>query len=258
MTENLPELERHTPQGRLPARDTPPPGVCDIWVAGNRDADRWASWLSAPERQGLDPRRPADTTRITSYGLQRVALAAYTGVAPHELTIDRRCTRCGDRAHGRPTVTGGPVYSVTRTASFVALAVVTKGMVGIDAEQVLPRDDLAEIATLLGQTSTDTRTILTAWVRHEAALKARGQGIADLWPTPTDAAHGLEMVDLALPGAVLALAASQTVHRVRWTHLRPGGRTSEVPRTALPCQDVLGLDPSPQNVMTQVTPLRAS
>jgi hypothetical protein len=194
-------------------RDEPPPGVCDIWVARSH------------LEEDVDARGPAADVRTTSRALQRVAMAAYMGVAPHELTIDRTCTRCGDRAHGRPTVTSGPVYSVTRTESFVALAAVAEGMVGVDAEQERTREDLAEIATLLGLPLADASTTLTAWVRQEAALKARGAGIVDLWPAPTDATHGLEVVDLDLPGAVLALATSRPVQRVRWTEVGPGAQT---------------------------------
>ncbi|MFJ2521353.1 4'-phosphopantetheinyl transferase family protein [Cellulosimicrobium cellulans] len=209
-------------------RDEPPPGVCDIWVAQSEDADRWAAWLPPAEGAAVDRRRPGAGVYLTSRALQRVAIAAYAGVEPHALTIDRTCTRCGDRTHGRPTVRGGPPYSVTRTGSFVALAVVADGTVGIDAECVRPGADLTPLASLLGVAPTDTRTVLTAWVRHEAALKARGTGIGDLWPVPAEAIRGVETVDLALPGVVLAVATSRRVRRVRWTEAAPEGVMTQV------------------------------
>jgi len=212
-------------------RDEPPPGVCDVWVAQSDDADRWAAWVPPAERAAVDRRRPGAEVHLTSRALQRVAMAAYTGVAPHALTIDRTCTRCGDRTHGRPAVRGGPPYSVTRTGSVVALAVVADGAVGIDAECVRPGADLTPLASLLDMEPTDTRTVLTAWVRHEAALKARGTGIADLWPVPAEAMQGVQIIDLALRDVVLAVATSRKVRRVRWTEAGPEGVMTQVTAT---------------------------
>ena len=120
--------------------------------------------------------------------LLRRVLSGYTGLPPGRLEFGReRCPRC-DRATGRPVLRGrsGPQFSLSHSGDAVAIAVSAAVAVGIDAERasgvcvcsltaVMP----GPAARRLGPLAEPARhaAILRWWVRAEAVLKCRGEGI---------------------------------------------------------------------------------
>lgn len=133
---------------------------------------------------------PADRHRYqAAHVLLRRVLSGYTGLAPGQLNFDReRCPTCGRQA-GRPVLRGcpGPYFSLSHSGGAVAIAVSAATAVGIDAERVpgVCLCPLAEVmpgqhAYRLGPLAEPQRhaAILRWWVRTEAVLKCRGEGIA--------------------------------------------------------------------------------
>ncbi|NUT37527.1 MAG: 4'-phosphopantetheinyl transferase superfamily protein [Hamadaea sp.] len=171
----------------------PAPGVCHLWpvpvgsLTGGflTEAERLRT-----ERFGAEHARQ---TFITSRTAQRVLLARYLGVHPEAVAIDRTCARCEEQ-HGRPTIPDATFdFSVTHTRTWVVLAVVSGGRVGVDLEhQDATRDvDLlggtltpAERLEFAGIAAADrTSWFLRRWTRKEAATKLTGHGLN----TPFDA-----------------------------------------------------------------------
>lgn len=107
------------------------------------------------------------------------------------LALQRCAERCGAPKHGweqddadRPLPNEGYYWSVSH-ARRLAAAVIADRPVGIDIEEIRPRDrELHEALagppewTLLGDRSW--RSFFRLWTAKEATLKANGEGIAEL------------------------------------------------------------------------------
>ncbi|GAA1988647.1 hypothetical protein GCM10009718_27770 [Isoptericola halotolerans] len=177
----------------------------ELWVGPVLPVARCVPSLSPEDAAAV--RRAASSAVAdlvaTSRTMQRSVLARTLGVSVEDVRIDRRCARCGHIGHGRPVAVDGPAYSVTRSGRIVAMAVVPCGAVGLDAEE--------------------ERAGSRAWVRGEAALKARGLGIDRLWaPEPQWIFDGLHLVDLRAGRRIGALATDRPVASVCWRRWRPG------------------------------------
>jgi 4'-phosphopantetheinyl transferase len=124
-------------------------------------------------------RRPADQARyLAAHALARLVLADAVGGSAAVLAFDRTC-RCGAQ-HGKPTLPGGPGFSLTHAGDLVGVAV-HDGPVGLDVEQVRPLSDLAALAAHAcspAETVTDPMAFFTLWTRKEALLKATGDGLS--------------------------------------------------------------------------------
>ncbi len=155
--------------------------------------------LSRADLAGLGPAE-RETARALAFAadrhryqaahvLLRRVLSGYTGLAPGQLQFGReRCPRC-DRSTGRPVLRGcpGPQFSLSHSGDAVAIAVSAATAVGIDAERatgacVCPLTGImpGQAARQLGPLAEPERhaAILRWWVRAEAVLKCRGEGIA--------------------------------------------------------------------------------
>ena len=108
--------------------------------------------LDETERERLPRfRQAADRARyLAAHALTRLVLAGIVGEAPAALRFDRTC-RCGEQ-HGKPTLPGGPGFSLTHAGDLVGVAV-HDGPVGLDVERARPLADLAA----LGLTPEDAR-----------------------------------------------------------------------------------------------------
>ncbi|WP_407316441.1 hypothetical protein UQW22_09365 [Isoptericola halotolerans] len=179
--------------------------IVDLWVGPVVPVARCAASLSAEDAAAV---RRAATPAVadlvaTSRAMQRSVLARALGVGVEDVRIARRCARCGRSGHGRPVAVDGPAYSMARAGRVAAMAVVPDGVVGLDAE----KDGVGS----------------RAWVRGEAALKARGLGIDRLWaPEPQRIFDGLHLVDLRAGPQIGALATDRPVTSVHWHRWRPG------------------------------------
>ena len=154
---------------------------------------------------GLDPVQTARAESFTRPELRRryqggqvalrAILAEQLAVPPSKLGFGRDRCPCG-RPEGRPTVATPATrvqFSLARSADLAVIAV-HDGPVGVDVEAEVPGRALAPLAdalhpadrsaldqaahdrTALDQVPTD-QDLLRWWVRTEAVLKCRGEGI---------------------------------------------------------------------------------
>ena len=159
-----------------------------------------------------------------SRALLRWLVARQIGGRADDVLITARCPDCGS-AHGRPTVDSAPHLglSLARTDGRV-LAAVGPCPVGVDVEAVKPAafDGVERVALtsaeqqLLARTPAAEQSTLLArmWVRKEALLKLRGDGLRR---DPATVSSGLAepntsaaLVELDVgPGYVAAAAIEQ-------------------------------------------------
>ncbi|MFJ2113521.1 4'-phosphopantetheinyl transferase family protein [Streptomyces sp. NPDC087850] len=166
-----------------------------VWVAGPGSdwlpADRLLLGLPRDERErALGLGRDARARFARSRALRRAALSEATGTRPEDLRY-----RLG--AHGKPSLPGGPGFSVSDTGEVIAVAVAAdRRALGVDLEEIrpLPTAEIASIARRFFGTETAralsslmegrrTAAFYTAWTRYEALVKATGEGLV---PRRTD------------------------------------------------------------------------
>jgi 4'-phosphopantetheinyl transferase len=156
---------------------------CEVWWArplAPEAAPALVDLLDDAERDRLRRfRHPADRARyLAAHALTRLVLADAVGAAAAELAFDRTC-RCGEQ-HGKPTLPGGPGFSLTHGGDLVGLAV-HDGPVGLDVERLRPLHDLAAMAAHAcspAEAVPDAAAFFTLWTRKEALLKATGTGLS--------------------------------------------------------------------------------
>jgi 4'-phosphopantetheinyl transferase len=212
---------------------------CDLYWARVDAADRVArTFLDASEEaRSRQLRRVEDRERfVLAAALLRVVVALSVGIAPEEVSIDRRCARCGN-AHGRPRVVGhGLEVSVSHSGALVVIAATSAGRVGVDVERVRPIDHvlLSDEICRPGEAVLDLgpASFYKLWTRKESVLKATGVGfglsMAEVAVTAPDDPPRLlsyagdtsiacEMADIrpaaGYVGAVTVLGASPVVFR---------------------------------------------
>ena len=183
-------------------------GPAEIWrldldLGESALASAW-NVLSAGERARANAMvRPEIRHRFVAAraGLRRI-LASHAGAAPGELALTVG-------AHGKPTLPGGPAFSVSHSGGLALYAVAADREVGIDVEQVrtVPEAD-AILDRWFGEAERRSwqfggerdRDFMRLWTRREAYLKALGVGFSDEGvPRDIDAArwevHDLEPGD---------------------------------------------------------------
>jgi hypothetical protein len=135
--------------------------------------------------------RDASARVRVARAVTRTLLANALTIEPAAVVISRRCARCGDPSHGRPTVVDADIsFSLSHSAAFAVVAV-SRGdvRVGVDVEAVEPRARLDALAarvlndrehadwSAIPDESDRLRAFLRAWTAREAYLKALGIGI---------------------------------------------------------------------------------
>jgi 4'-phosphopantetheinyl transferase len=205
-------------------------GECDVWAFPVPATGGDVALLDPGERERLD-RFQVDGARqafVVSRTAQRIVLARYLGVAPADVRVVRTCQVCGDTAHGRPSLPGGPDYSVSHSGSWVLVAVAGAGRIGVDIEEVRPLADLQGLRRMVLSEAEDPAGpvepgwFYRAWTRKEAVVKATGEGIMKLRAVVVSAdaaASGgatWHLRDLPAPhGYAAALASGVPLHTVR-------------------------------------------
>jgi phosphopantetheinyl transferase len=156
----------------------------------------------------------------------RIVVGEALGIDPGRVPISRRCAHCGDRTHGRPTVSGNDEisFSLSHSGGYAVIALTEGGVnVGVDVEEVRARSRLDALAArvlndeehawwrAIEDADEQLRSFLRAWTSKEAYLKALGVGIATpLRDVPTRV-EGWSMRELdAGSNRVAALAADRT------------------------------------------------
>jgi 4'-phosphopantetheinyl transferase len=180
-----------------------------VWWAAPVDPDAAPALvrlLDGHEQERLGAfRRPADRARyLAAHALVRLVLGG-TGAAAARLRFDRTC-RCG-RPHGKPSLPGGPAFSLSHAGDLVGVAVRTDGPVGLDVERIRDVGDLAALAAHVYSPAErngdvpDEAAFFRTWTRKEALVKATGDGLAAPMSGITLAPDGAAVADWpAAPG----------------------------------------------------------
>lgn len=162
------------------------PGDVVVWrVAGIADAVRAAALeplLSEAERGRVAGAADAVRTAYTvTRGTLRRVLARHLSAAPASLRFEYG-------SHGKPALPGAPLHFSVTHAADGALIAVADAPVGVDLEQVRPRDRIDRIlarcfspttrAAVLAQAdAAQLHAFHAAWTQREAYVKAVGGGV---------------------------------------------------------------------------------
>ena len=167
---------------------------------------------------------------IVGRGILRVMLGNYLGRAPQDVTFIYG-------PNEKPALLGiedaALHFNVAHADAIALFAVTLVGEVGIDVERVRPMRDWqeialrhfepGEIARLQSCTGPEREEqFFRAWTRHEALLKAQGEGLGTVMHADALAVHPLD----AAPGYVAALAVSweaRWVSNIFWQGLAADG-----------------------------------
>ncbi|MGI5212802.1 4'-phosphopantetheinyl transferase family protein [Plantactinospora sp. CA-290183] len=157
--------------------------TCHVFVADTVLAqNRHSALLNAEERERRAGfRQDQDRVRFTTaVALLRLAVGARTATPPAAVRIDRRCRRCSG-PHGKPQLPGTDLHaSVSHSGARVAVALTSVAPVGVDLEEIKPKD-IAGLSTLClapGEPLERDEDFFTYWCRKESVVKATGDGIA--------------------------------------------------------------------------------
>ncbi len=214
-----------------------PDGSVDVWwiqLAGRPDVEHCIAILSTEELADVRRRRrqaDADAVAVSRAALRGI-LASYLGVAPQDVPLERRCRVCGG-PHGRPVLRGdaGALHCSLSRARSHAVVAVGRAALGVDVERIRAMPDISSVASALAPAEQaalralpeDERVpaFFTLWVRKEAYLKARGEGLtrdlkdfvvsapserAALLSSAAGDAADMTMIDLPTPDAALVAA----------------------------------------------------
>lgn len=138
--------------------------ILHAMLTGTSPADHAAALLARlPYARRLELERRDDAARVASLAGVVLALAGAARLRGHPMDVAQ--LRFADG--GKPAITGGPWFSISHSASRVAVALSERSEVGLDLEEAAagePRD-----ATGVAR--------LARWTATEAALKAVGAGL---------------------------------------------------------------------------------
>jgi 4'-phosphopantetheinyl transferase len=139
-------------------------------------------------------------------------------------TVLRRVTgrndaEIGYERSGRPYLPGGPSFSVAHAGTLLLVAVATDD-VGIDVEQLRPVRGAHRLGQRMFGQPLSGRAFLSAWVAHEATVKARGGRLLDSFGAAAHVPGNHRILRLhPAPGYLGALAVTTETVRVRYTDL---------------------------------------
>lgn len=193
-----------------PASLTPPrKGLVHLWrldLSGGRaascEADPCERDLPRARRFAFD--RDRDRFLRARCALRSV-LGAYLGVSPREVGL-------ATGANGKPRLEreAGLEFNLSHSGDHGLLAVTRDARVGVDIEELRPRDDVLPLAERLftraerlslcpAQSDPLARQFLTCWTRKEAYLKALGTGLT-VEPRGVEVGTGAQRVRVAIAG----------------------------------------------------------
>jgi 4'-phosphopantetheinyl transferase len=203
------------------------PGVLHVWRADLDDLE-WIgdNALSAEERERA-ARFSSERSRerwARARAVLRHLLGGYLGRGPGAIELE-----VGER--GKPSVVAGDAveFNLTHSGGLALLVFARENPVGVDVELAgRVRDPLAVAEREFGHEEAERLRALDSaqlepeflrlWVRHEAALKCRGEGLGG------DAPDGPVLVDLDVgQGAAAAVALEREPDSIsQWRFERPG------------------------------------
>ena len=166
--------------------------------------------LNARAQRLHDPRERE--RRLLAYALHRLVVARVLGRDPARVEVGRM-------ASGMPMVAGLPnvATSLSHADDFVAIAVARDaGMIGVDIEAIEHASLLNGLAgnVLHPQESDRDETLIDAWVRKEAVLKAIGSGLSvDMNAFRSE--QGAAVTELAMAAGLRAWSLRTCADRAR-------------------------------------------
>ncbi|MEQ1691078.1 MAG: 4'-phosphopantetheinyl transferase superfamily protein [Gemmatimonas sp.] len=202
-----------------------------VWFASldalASEDDRFVCLLSSAERARADGLRASQGVRFRrARGLLRLLLAEVTGEAPEHLAIQYN-------ADGKPALAAhaAPQFSLSYARGVVLLAIGDERRVGVDVEWTNGEQrythiaarffSVAERAAVDREASERARTMFARiWVRKEAYLKGRGEGISQ-WIHRTDFSQ--QSPETEEPREAQGVARDQDLWRVRDIADAPAG-----------------------------------
>jgi 4'-phosphopantetheinyl transferase len=132
---------------------------------------------------------------IAARGVLRALLGRYLGTRPSQI-------RFAYNAFGKPELSpefGSRLrFNLAHSADLALIAITTDAAIGVDLEYIRPQPDYIDIArSVFSAAEVDQlnrlpshlhpEAFLSCWTKKEAYMKARGEGLANLEGTPTDA-----------------------------------------------------------------------
>ncbi len=166
--------------------DVPSETSAGLYATLSQDErDRSARFRFARDRQRF----------VAARGALRALLGRYLGTRPGQI-------RFAYNAFGKPDLSpelGSRLrFNVSHSADLAVIAITTDAAIGVDLEYIRPHPDYAEIArSVFSAAEVDElnsvpshlypQAFLSCWTQKEAYLKARGEGLAGLDGTATDA-----------------------------------------------------------------------
>lgn len=187
---------------RCSSAPEPDAGAIDIWRADVRELPESAPWRAHWGEKMSRAMGPVRQSRIASRLLLDIVLSQYLSVAPADIVILRE-------PNGRPYVPGAAVdFNLSHSGHWALLAVATGTRLGVDVERIRLDRDMGAIARRYFS-EIEAREIESArdldeqaacfyglWTAKEAALKARGTGIANgLADTNRTSAGRIRLID---------------------------------------------------------------
>ena len=152
-------------------------------------AARLLQWLSTDERERLERFRSGRDRRryLVGRGLLRTVIGRYLSLSPGVLRFD---TTAAGKPRLAPGVAPRPLqFNLSHSGDLVLIALASGRALGVDVEQVRADIELAEtaarffspteqqaLAALSGARQIDA--FFDCWVRKEAYVKARGEGLS--------------------------------------------------------------------------------
>ena len=187
---------------RCSSAPEPDAGAIDIWRADVREIPENAPWRAHWGKKMFQAKEPVRQSRIASRLLLDTVLSYYLFAAPEDIVILRE-------TNGRPYSPGTAVdFNLSHSGHWVLLAVANGTRLGVDVERFrLDRDLMAisrryfsrsEAQEIEGALDVDeqARCFYGLWTAKEAALKARGTGIANgLADTNRTSAGRIRLID---------------------------------------------------------------
>jgi phosphopantetheinyl transferase len=147
-----------------------------LWLIDSTDHDqamgRYYAIISPDERQ-------RDRQRVITYGVLRLLLADALNTQAHTLQLKRN-------QYGKPTLEGGPAFSIAYTERYSLLAIGECAAVGVDIERHrrVPDDLLRGVVTPQEErwlkslpAHQQKKATFDLWVQKEAVYKAQGGGL---------------------------------------------------------------------------------
>jgi len=165
---------------------------------------------------------------VVAHGVLRELLGRYLGIPPGSV-------RFVYNAFGKPALSpalGRLKFNLSHSADLALIAIAADAEIGVDLEFIREQSDWAEIARCFFSAAERDRlnrlpshlypqAFFSCWTKKEAYVKARGEGLALLDGTPTDAVLARRWSLYTLqpaPGYVGALAVEGKGRRLRQWH----------------------------------------